>query len=272
MAKQKSNSTKSRAWSKGNLIATNSDFKPSEFLLLKYKIEYSRKRLAWQIVGVTGKSPHSAKSIKQRAEEAGAYLTNGNVLQDDAIIVIGRKDFNMDFLRMTVQRGIENKFRCSYISQEAFIDKLERDIPPMYFSGDIRIKEHPGLSFLASIGFKWPSTKVKLSRNSSDARFARDWNDYAYGKKEFSPLRDIYGYSVQKGISEAQRHNALQRAIRNDALGLRIVAEHIAWLVRERKLQRGERMLDAIENWESDLEWLEENYYKTSYHSFVWPQ
>lgn len=202
-------------------------------------------------------------------EKMGAYVTDGTVWHDDSIVVIGRELFDQEFLTNSVQFSGEMGFRCAYMSQEAFVDLMEYGKPPMYFNGDPRIRDHPGLCFLATIGFAWPRVKEHLSTATYDQISHYPWNDYAAGWQEAHPIRSIFRYSVQKGITEIERHNALRSAIRKDALGLRVVAEHIAWLVNR---PQNVNMADAVERWKQDLDWLYENFYKNTIYSFVWPQ
>lgn len=243
----------------------------SKRLVAQYQKAYKQLILAWHIIRVTGNNPLQSVQIEKFAERNGAYVTDGGVWQDDGIVIIGREEFDEEFLRESVQAGISNNFRCAYMSQEAFIKFIESGIYPAYYRGDPRIKDHPGLTFLTSIGFVWPKTKFPITGATVDNPFGSSSNDYAFGWQESHPLRYIYGYSVQKGISEIERQIALRQAIRKNGLGLRAVAEHIAWLIKERKRHRGNRMEEAIERWEDDLDWLYENFYKKSLYSFIWP-
>ncbi len=83
----------------------------------------------------------------------------------------------------------------------------------------------------------------------------------ARGSFSSPPAR--FGYSAAAGTVAEERRRRLSRAVTGQgALGLRAVAEHIAGLIKINRLRYDDRMLGAIERWESDLDWLYRYYYE----------
>jgi hypothetical protein len=86
-------------------------------------------------------------------------------------------------------------------------------------------------------------------------------------------LKSRFGYGVQRSVSVRERRQRLGRAVSGPgALGLQTVAKHIAFLINFNLRRYDDRMLDAIERWESDLDWLYQSYYEGKAYSFVWPE
>jgi hypothetical protein len=227
-----------------------------------YREVYNAKKLASQIVGVTGEGPLESIEVRQLVEKNGGFATGSDIWQADQIVVIGREQFDKEYLRESIRVGLNCGFTCAFMSQEAFNNILQRDEYPVYHHRDPRIREHPGLSFLASIGFKWPST---------DAFAGGHGEPGAVGWNETSTLKALYGYNVDRNTPVSVRQLALNRAIRPDALGLRRVAEFIAWLIRLNKQRHDDLHQAAIDRWEDDLNRLRVSYYENSIHRFIWP-
>jgi hypothetical protein len=146
---------------------------------------------------------------------------------------------------------------------EAFWDLWLWDEYQPYFRGDPRIEEHQGLSFLASIGFKWPTIQEVQGTGTLDS--SKNWNAE-------SVLRSKFGYHARKHLSEKTRRKRLLNAVTSpDGLGLKAVAEHIAFLIRLNQGKADESLEGALGRWKSDLDWLHKSHYLNSAHSFNWP-
>lgn len=172
------------------------------------------------------------------------------------IVVIGHEDFNEDFLTYSLQHA-DN---LQYMAQEEFLAYLLKGNIPEYTDGDPRIFEHEGLSYLASIGFQWPSTEAEPNPEPVEVNES--------GWKAESDLR-VMGYTVRRGVSVITRRKVLAKAV--DELGLYDVATKVAWFARNAKMRHDNKMEGAIERWEYDLAWLKTTYYDSSTHRFVWP-
>lgn len=222
--------------------------------------------LFWgEIVGVTGSGPYDEMVIEKIATLEGAIVGDADIWQTNQLIVVGREDFDEEYLETSIDFGLEHGFTCRYLSQEDFWSYWLGADETTYYAGDPRIRDHEGLSFLASVGFKWPSIEAVERYGGT--------GDLSGRFREQHELKRFFGYSVRQGISAEERRQRLKRAIREPpgGLGLRVVAEHIAGMTNL-ALSRGDnRMDEAIGKWESDLEWLRQKYYLNRRHSFLWP-
>lgn len=221
-------------------------------------------KLAGNIFGVTGDDPDPEATIKEMIAERGGLVMDFNAIRDQQIIVVGRQQFNETYLTSAINTAVKRKLSVYFLSQEDFIDYLFYDTLVLYQKGDVRITSHPGLSFLASVGFKWPSTVAKPSTSSS--------GELAFTLNEH-PLSYEYGYNVRQGTTLAARRAALRLALQDPSrLTLQQVVEHLAFIIRINKKRHDVKMDEAIKKWEEDLRWLYENYYKNSAYSFRWPK
>lgn len=208
------------------------------------------------MVGATGDDPVTEMEIRSLAFWQGAILGDDDIWQDNQIIVVGRNQFDKTYLKQAIDLILREKIHIHFIAQELFLDFAQDGIFESHYPGDTRIAEHPGLTFLSSIGFKWPVVG-KYRGNNKLAKF--EGEDHVLAIK--------YGYSVRKRESITSRRRALTLGI--SALGLQTVAYHIASLI---KLNSGNPIMkDAVPRWREDLEWLYQTKYLTSIHSFIWP-
>ncbi len=219
------------------------------------------------VIAVTGDGPHYEEAIERivRLEGAtlGGRIGDDSSWQENQIVIIGRDDFGPEYLIESINVGLKYGFTCRYMSQEAFWDLWLWDEHQPYYKGDLRIEEHPGLSFLASVGFEWPTFKEVHGVGTLDN--TKDWNTE-------SILKSKFGYHVRKHLSERTRRKRLQNAvIARDGLGLKAVADHITFLIRLNRGRSDESMEGALGRWKSDLDWLHECFYSRSAHRFVWP-
>jgi len=220
-----------------------------------------------EIIAVTGDEPYYAEAIERIILLEGGTV-GGRIGQDDSwqenqIIVVGSDDFVEEYLLESVNVGLRHGFTCRYMAQEVFWDLWLWDEYQPHYKADPRIEEHPGLLFLASIGFKWPTIQELHGTGTIDN--TKTWNTE-------SILRSKFGYHVRKHLSEKTRRKRLQNAITApDGLELKVVADHIAFLIRLNQGKADGSMGGAIERWRSELDWLYENHYLTSAHSFNWP-
>jgi hypothetical protein len=218
--------------------------------------------LSGQIIGVTGTAPYRANVIRNMIIARGGIIGSAHMWEHEQIIVVGRTHYDRDYLQQSIKLGLKYGFVCRYMSQEAFSDLCHHEVWPYYYHGDPRIKEHAGLSYLAFIGFKWPSTAGGPGDGSLEAN----------GWSRSHPLAYTFGYSVGKDVSIRARREALKLALTSRSMGLQEVVEHIAFLVRINKGRWDDHMEGAIARWEEDLDWLYDTYYKGSIYTFFWPE
>ncbi|MDP9437253.1 MAG: hypothetical protein M3P49_00660 [Actinomycetota bacterium] len=222
--------------------------------------------LFWgKTLGVTGNGPYEEMAIEKIVSLEGGIVGDADVWQTNQMVVVGREGFDEDYLVRSVKFGMEQGFVCRYLSQEDFWTFWLGAEETTYYEGDPRIREHEGLSFLASIGFAWPSAEVVRGLGGTGGLADR--------LNETHLLKSRFGYSVRQGVSVRERRQRLARAVQGPgALGLQPVASHIAGLIGMNSSRYDDRMLVAIERWQADLDWLRASYYEGKAHSFVWPE
>lgn len=220
-----------------------------------------------QVIAVTGDDPYYQEAIERivllEGATVGGWIGQDDTWQMNQIVVVGRDDFTEEYLMDSIKIGQRHGFRCQYMSQEDFWDLwLWGEYQP-YYKGDPRIEKHPGLSFLASIGFEWPTIEELQGTGTIDS--TKTWNPE-------SILKSRFGYHVRKHLSEKTRRKRLQNAITGpDGLELKDVVDHIAFLIRLNRGRVDDSLKGALDRWESDLDWIYENHYVNSAHSFNWP-
>lgn len=221
--------------------------------------EFENESLDWQEVLDLydfGKDEFESGSIAARAD-ALIDICRTYISERIDFIVIGEKEFDESFLQFSLEFQLE-KWR--YITQQEFAHFALSGEIFEYNIDHPRWTEHPGLSYLSSIGFIWPTTNI-----SSTLKYQMAVHERA----EQSPLRMYTGYTVEKGTSISERRMALRKGVR--ILGLEQVAFHIAGQIKEKQRRRDDHMENAITNWYQDLAWLKVRYYDGKRHSFTWP-
>lgn len=184
-----------------------------------------------------------------------------------SMIIVGRENFDPYFLKYVLPFACRNPYLI-VISQEDFINHItdydtcgDFDDWIPYQRYDPRIQDHPGLSYLASIGFEWPEYKWRAKSEPSKYANIENWNTK-------SRLSEQFGYSAASDISIEARRNSLAMAVY--VMGLQEVAEFLVnFLIN--KLQNNPSHAEAVERRREDAEWLKKTYYDNSIHRFVWP-
>lgn len=192
--------------------------------------------------------------------QQGGILGNNDIWQKNQVIVLGERDFDRAYINRSVEIGQHYGFTCNYITETDFLYYFHFGALPDYSQAPKRIKEHAGLAYLNSIGFTWPTIDPIAATLQGQAEFAL---------ADEHPLFSVYHYNVQKHTSLHDRRLALRRAIHEEALGLRAVAYHLAFLIRTNR--RRSPMQRAVDLWLNDLNWLRTTFYDATIHTFIWP-
>lgn len=230
-------------------------------LMNRVDTKIAENEIKGHIVGITGVDDIVVEML---IRSIGGIIGNKGMWEKEELFVIGQDGFDKNYIKTSVRIGLIIGSPFRYLGAPEFMRFLMFGEQPNYYKGDRRVRNHPGLSFLASLGFEWPST-YGVPGDNTGGEVADGWNNV-------SLLASKYGYSVRQGISDRERRDSLRLAIADtNDLGLQAVVEHIAFLVRINKGRWDDRMDAAIDRWEADLDWLYEKYYKNSIFSFVWP-
>ncbi|WP_135444955.1 hypothetical protein [Vibrio tasmaniensis] len=141
-----------------------------------------------------------------------------------------------------------------------------------------QIKNNINSNDIDTDGFKWPST---LAYESNGSIPEADW-------PQVGMLKGV-GYSVgAKGLPIGKRHELLSNVMHqqlpyvishtyrrewgepSSTARLKKLANTIASLAKNSK-RSPNNTLEAISDWEEDLRWLKENYYRDGKYSWSWP-
>lgn len=198
-------------------------------------------------------------------------------------VILGREGWNEHEIDVVIERHVGRPLRI--YSQEMFLAFLAKGDDP--FDGGDNVLEafkaaHPGLDLVSRGWPGWVSTFVRPDRQHHDSLargFASD--------QEIGPLR-FMGYRVgRNGEETGARRDILRAAFTgelpivgplqymrewgepNSPERLRKIADSIATFCRNMKAKR-DPSLEAIEDWESDLEWLKDEFYHGHFR-FHWP-
>jgi hypothetical protein len=197
-------------------------------------------------------------------------------------IIVGREGWTENELNDLLDKANFDEVRV--FSQELFIAGILSTHDPFSLPTEILMKfaeGHPALEYLINSGFEWP--EVILEVDYGEPVYLRGSGEPV----EQSPLcRMGYHVGSTKGESRSIRRSLLEEAYLGDlpevedadymeewgrphqSKRLWRIAHHIARLIRWRKNLPS--MSDAVEDWQDDLDWMEEQFY-TKRMRFTWP-
>lgn len=211
--------------------------------------------IAKQVVMLTGDGPFKKDNLVDLLKKLDAILFTEQIdLTKVTFVVVGTEEFDKRLLR----KALDGAKKAQFVSQEEFLNHLLFNQESKYYQGDPRINMHQGLSYLASIGFKWP-----VLNESPISRDHRKPNTNHLNKES---LLYQMGYNVAQSTTKTQRRQALRKAVEAPDIGLKDAAYHIAsqWRLHSSHLE-------ARKKWKSDLDWLYREYYQNRNYHFGWP-
>ena len=221
------------------------------------------------------------ESVFNTILDAFGIQNMGALSKDADAMVIGREGWSEEVVDQQLDEW-ENTPRRVY-SQEMFLaflltrkDPLQSDQGLLRFFSD----DHPGLRYILSIGFDWPTTEAPLGSGDMDTPDSPETGvlkamGYTVGRNGLSDgarrqiLKEVYSTKSLPRIGDAI-HMA-EWGDPNLATRLLKMANTIAALARNAKRRTDGSMKVAVEDWESDLAWLQRTYYRGIYN-FKWPE
>jgi hypothetical protein len=240
-------------------------------------------------VGLYGSGPFSCEDLQTFLESLDFYVVD--MASDPGFrgltLILGEDDWDARALEDYLDRALvwahEIEYPVRIYSQEMFLFRALAGIDPFDAPAEVLLefgRGHPGLEYLANLGFDWPSCRAFPGKETA-YETDRLW------EKE-SPLHEM-GYRVGRtGIMvDKRRRDILQKAFQSDlpnvgsaaymsewgapnsSKRLKKIAANLATQVRNAK-HRDAAMDLAIEHWEKDLAWLKQTFY-TSRFRFHWP-
>ncbi len=205
-----------------------------------------------------------------------------SVNEKTEILIVGREGWNPENIDRLIDARIGQRLRI--YSQEMFLAYLANGVDP--FSQDAEVLDsyrggHPALEFVSQGWPGWVSTHVNPTTRRGRGTVPGDWPSE-------SPLHAM-GYHVGKdGVPRVSRRAILRKAFEEalPAVGpdgymdewddprtpgrLGKIAESIASHCRNMKRRGSGRSDEAIKNWEDDLAWLKQEFYRGHFR-FLWP-
>ena len=230
-------------------------------------------------VVIHGFTPVEEYDLVQTLSQNGVEY-GGAFSSDVETLIIGKEGWNPDDVRRQLDYRTGKSIRV--YSREMILAFLACGKDPLLGSDallDCFSRNHPGLKFLESIGFPWPSTCIFPGLGSLSEI---DWPQLG--------LLSYMGYHVgRNGESTRRRREILARVFEQDPLPrvcsaeymeewgvarsrtrLKKLAETLASLARNEKRRNSVSYAEAIRDREEDLAWLEQRYY-TGQFRFQWP-
>ena len=230
-----------------------------------------------QIHDFDGSGPFDEEDLRDLAELLGMlnpYLIDDITDLEDELeeygffyIVVGRSDWDTEFLDWVLEQLGHSPGSIQVLSQEDFVDYWLFNRYTPYSRDDPRVWEHPALKYLAEHSgprWPWPSTEPEPSVGTEVN---------AGGWRKVHPLKARFGYTVSSidNLSDQERQRCLDLALNapSNPLTLLEVVNHIAWQARWRKRNQSRDYAEAIAKWERDLAYLKQRYYR---NQFRWPE
>jgi hypothetical protein len=211
-----------------------------------------------------------------------SHLDNSNCkswLNGNEWIIIGREGWNPEDIDALIAERADESIRI--VSQEMFLAAMISGKDPFDASEDLLFsfaEGHPALEYIIGSAFEWPFFNEELSDNGPQLDIA---------SVEKSPLK-LMDYTVgMNGWKEKYRRKILADAYLGEipwtesdvymkAWGrastrkrMWRIAHHLAMLIR--KAGGKYNMGEAINDWESDLDWLYRKFYLPKRMNFKWP-
>ncbi len=199
---------------------------------------------------------------------------------DLSILVIGRTKWDEKELDNLIE--IRKGKTLKVYSQEMFLSYLITGKDPYKDKKILKVfgENHPALEYLEENGFKWPETTI-VPHNLGEFTPESQWPNIGLLKK--------LGYQVgANGKSKAIRREILKDVFESEFLynvknkeymeqwgeaetkkRLLKMANTLASFARNAK-RKENPLYAAIEDWEEDLQWIKEKFYKGKFR-FNWP-
>jgi len=240
--------------------------------------------LPFTTVAMEGMGPFSRGKIWSYLWDLGAEVSEIEDASAPDLLILGRERFSDKSVRRLLQRREGKRLRIC--SQEMLLAWSMTGVDPNERPQTVEtfIEGHPALELVKeTLEDKWPGTGPIPARGGGDAEF---------DGPEKSPLARL-GYSVGKtGADQSRRRDALEKtfaAEKQDFPGtyppgylgkwgaaktgsrLQQIAQHIASNFRTSR-RKDDDFDTAIRHWESDLQWLKENFYHPLSYGFRWPE
>ena len=234
-------------------------------------------------VAIHGDGPWPNAEFVELLSDLGFNVWAAGPHDDVELLIVGRSNWDENILEQQI--GAREGETLKIFTQELLVAALTCSRDPFdeidTATGQNILesfgKGHPAIEYLRGLEFPWPEFNP-----SEDGVSSGEWDSV-----EETPLLKL-GYHAGKthSLAPSTRHNFLAEAFSGElpfaesdeymaewgAPGtrkrLRRMAWHLAFLIRNRR--RNPSQVYAVKDWEDDLKWLRDKYYK-SIMRFSWP-
>lgn len=239
----------------------------------------------WEHISIVGEKPVTVSEMTKITERHGFEVREPSI--DTRVLILGKVNWDVNILEKLI--GLRKDRSLRIYSQEMFFGYVATGRDPFSEDNEVILSfapGHPGLEWLVGAAhvFDWPSTIVRPS-------------DGSLSKKVFTTDNGVlsyFGYHVGKhaklkGMDANERQMVLQWVYDADLLEYAVDNEYIRSWGNSRSSKRLQKMAFsiaafcrnarrrtsadlrlAIQNWESDLQYLHDNYYRSKF-VFDWP-
>ena len=256
-----------------------------DFDLVKYLCsDFSVAESALPIdVAIHGDGPWPSPEFVELLSDLGFKVWEAGPHDDVELLIVGRESWDENILEQQI--GAREGGPLKIFTQELLVAALTCGRDPFdeidTATGQSILKSfgqgHPVIEYLRSLEFPWPEFNP-----SEDAVSSGEWDSV-----EETPLLKL-GYHAGRthSLAPSTRHSFLAEAFSGELpfaesdeymaewgmpgtrKRLRRIAWHLAFLIRNRR--RNPSQAYAVKDWEEDLRWLRDKYYK-SIMRFSWP-
>ena len=256
-----------------------------DFDLVKYLCrDFSLKESGLPIdVAIHGEGPWSNDELVELLSDLGFKVWEAGPNDDIEVFIVGRMNWDENILLQQI--GARDGESIKIFTQELLVAALackrdpfdDLDTPVGQNILELFGKDHPAIDCLRNLEFPWPEFNP-----TDEGEGGGEWDSV-----EETPLLKL-GYHAGRthSLSPTTRHNFLSEAFSGElpfaesdeymaewgAPGsrkrLRRLAWHLAFLIRNRRKNPSQTY--AVNDWEDDLKWLHEQYFKPIMR-FSWP-
>lgn len=223
-------------------------------------------------VSIMGSGPFLEDDLLELLCEGG--LTVYTIHEDTDVLIVGRDEWNEEELDNLLEVRAGQTLKV--YSQEMFLTFWASGRDPFADREVVEAfgEEHPALNYLTNCGFNWPSTLVhsgggELNIESPEVGVLK-YMGYTVGRKgEPRARRQAILHRIFHSILPVVNSHSYIRQWGNPQSKARLkkMADCLATFCKKQKVKGN---IEAASDYESDLAWLRENFYRGRFR-FNWP-
>jgi hypothetical protein len=244
-------------------------------------------------VAFTGDGPFQRSDLESLARELGIQVGQCGARQPARVLVVGREGWNQRAIEAHIGALLGDELFI--FPQELWLAALLIRYNPFRYLDEVTCKTavetfgegHPVIDWLRGMQFPWPECKGEVGPplpafDNKVKHSPLDKMGYHVGKTKALTANDrrnrLSAAFLASSLSLAEFDSAVSPAKQREYMAswghsqsptrLRRIAWHLAMLITTRAKLRSHDV--AVEEWESDLDWLKSRYY-SAFMRFEWP-